>query len=442
MPGGGCAAGGSGYGGGMDSVAIIGTGIAGMGCAWRLHRHVRLTLFEAEAEPGGHTHTVDVVEDGNRFPVDTGFMVYNEVTYPLLTRLFAELGVQTTATDMSFGVQYRPHDLEYCGSGLNRFFAQRRNLLRPRFWRMTADILRFNRLAVGALSQVGALDLTLAEFAERHRFSAAFLQYYLVPMTSAIWSTPPDEMLRFPAHTLLRFMHNHGLLGLRTHHQWRTVTGGSRQYRDKLLAPFRDRVRCGCPVVAVRRTGRGVAVRDATGAEHAFDKVVLATHADTSLRLLEAPTPDERRLLARFPYARNTITLHTDAAVMPRARRAWASWNYRVDALPDGRHHASTHYWMNSLQKLPGRQPYFVSVNGAGLVDRGRVLREFVFDHPMFDKAAVEAQFELPRLNGNGRVYFCGSYFRYGFHEDGLMAGYAAADRLLQQVSAHAELPV
>ncbi|MGC9451794.1 MAG: NAD(P)/FAD-dependent oxidoreductase [Oceanipulchritudo sp.] len=426
----------------METVGIVGTGIAGMACARKIHRDVDLTLFEAELEPGGHTHTVDIREGSKEVPVDTGFMVYNQKTYPLLTGLFRELDVETCPTNMSFGVQFTPDNVEYCGSSLKQLFAQPLNTIRPRFLGMLRDVLRFNRLAVGCLADPDVLGMSLKEFADKNRFGRPFLDYYLVPMTSAIWSTPPDAMLDFPAHTLIRFMYNHGLLGVRTHHQWRTVKNGSRSYRDKLIAPFKDRIRSGCAVRSVRKTGKGVQVRDATGESHTFDKVVFATHADTTLRLLENPDLREERLLACFPYAANSITLHSDPSVMPRRKGAWASWNYRIDAVEGGAHQASTHYWMNSLQRLDTDTPYFVSVNDPGLIREDSILQRFTFDHPMFDKAAVEAQLELPLLNENGKVYFCGSYFRYGFHEDGLMSGYAAADRLLSHIDAHAELVV
>jgi predicted NAD/FAD-binding protein len=400
-------------------------------------------MFEALPRPGGHTNTVDISEDGRSHPVDTGFMVYNEVTYPRLTRLFEELGVETMETDMSFGVQDRTLNLEYCGSGPAQLFAQKRNLLRPGFHAMLADIVRFNRLAVKALDNPDLIGMSLRQFVEKHRFGRRFRDSYLVPMTSAIWSTPPDEMLNFPAHTLLRFLHNHGLLGVRTQHQWRTVKGGSRQYRDKLLAPFREQVHCGCPVRVVEPSEDGVRIRFADDRTSTFDRVVIATHADRALAMIPQPDRRQSRILGSFAYSRNRITLHSDPSVMPRHRRAWASWNYRIDPLPDGRHQASTHYWMNSLQRLRTRNSYFVSVNGSDLVDRENIISEFTFNHPMFSQAAAEAQFELPLLNENGKLYFCGSYFRYGFHEDGLMAGEAAAERLLSHLSdTHAKLPV
>ncbi|MEX0332476.1 MAG: NAD(P)/FAD-dependent oxidoreductase [Puniceicoccaceae bacterium] len=426
----------------MESVAVIGTGIAGMSCARKLFGKVNLSLFEAELEPGGHTHTVDVQEQGADIPVDTGFMVYNEVTYPLLTLLFKELEVETYETDMSFGVQYTPQGLEYCGSNLNRLFAQRRNLLNPKFYGLIRDILRFNKLANAALADPQILDQTLESFAHEHRLGETFLKAYLVPMTSAIWSTPPGTMLQFPAHTLIRFMYNHGLLGVQTQHTWRTVKGGSRSYRDKLIKPFRDHIQCGRPVTEVIRHETNVEVRTADGDKQFFDKVVMATHADTTVRLLQNPTADEERVLSCFKYAANDITLHTDESIMPQNRRAWASWNYRMDTVEGDEEEASTHYWMNSLQDLAAEKNYFVSVNGAEGIREDSILRQFSFDHPIFDKPAVQAQEKLPRLNEAGKLYYCGSYFRYGFHEDGLMSGYAAAEMLLKHTRPHAKLAV
>lgn len=426
----------------MESVAIIGTGIAGMSCAHRLHGRVDLTLFEAEIEPGGHTHTVDIHKPRRSIPVDTGFMVYNETTYPLLTQLFKELKVDTFETEMSFGVQYKPRGIEFCGSTINQVFAQRRNTFSPRFLNMIREIMRFNKLATVQLESSEILDMTLEDFVRTHRFGQTFLDCYLVPMTSAIWSTPPDEMLRFPAHTLIRFMFNHGLLGVNTHHQWRTVKGGSRQYRDKLIAPFKEKIRCGNPVRHIQRTEDGVRLCDASGDWHGFDKVVVATHADTALQMLTDPTVKEADLLGAFPYAANKITLHRDESVMPASRRAWASWNYSVDRLADGTTQASTHYWMNTLQNIQSDENYFVSVNEPGQIDPETIYQEFPFDHPMFSRKAAEAQFELPLLNENRKLYYCGSYFRYGFHEDGILSGYSAAERLLAHSATHAKLAI
>lgn len=425
----------------MESVAIVGTGIAGMACAHRLQGAAEVTLFESCAEPGGHTHTREVSGPDGPIAVDTGFMVYNEVTYPLLTALFAELGVETVETDMSFGVQHRESGLEFCGSGLGGLFAQPLNLLRPRFLGMLREVMRFNRIA-NALCREGVVEeRSLREFLDEHRFGSVFEDHYLLPMTAAIWSTPPDQMLEFPAQTLLRFMYNHGLLGVTTHHQWRTVKGGSRQYRDKILAPFRGRLLCNCPVQSLRRESDRVRLVDGHGAAHVFDRVVLATHADQALRILDEPSATERRLLQAFSYAKNAITLHSDLAVMPKARRAWASWNYRLDPSPNGPM-ASTHYWMNRLQHIPERSPVLVSLNDPGLIDPSKIHAAFSFDHPTFTKAAIEAQRELPSLNRDSRVLFCGAYFRYGFHEDGILAGYNAAREILQASSDDAQFAV
>lgn len=406
-----------------------------MACAHRLRDQADVHLFEAEQEPGGHTHTVDVDEGGNRIPIDTGFMVYNEVTYPLLTALFDELKVQTRPTDMSFSVQNLDANIEFNGSSLNQIFAQRRNLVRPTFWRMLRDIVRFNNIANDLLASGQIEAMSLAEFIKQHDFGPRFLDSYLLPMTSAIWSTPPDEMLAFPAHSLLRFLHNHGLLGMNTQHQWRTVVGGSRSYRDIILHPFKDRLHCGTPVVSVQRhENNHVSLHFSERSSELFDYVIIATHADTALRILHAPLSEENRLLSAFPYAQNSITLHSDSRVMPRRKRAWASWNYSLKRDPSGGILASTHYWMNSLQKVSDKTQYFVSVNAiSGTLDPDKIHKCFQFDHPMFDTRSADAQKDLPHLNTLSRVLFCGSYFRYGFHEDGLMAGYAAADALIER---------
>lgn len=420
----------------MSRLAIIGSGIAGLGCAHFLRRDFDVTLFEAESRPGGHAHTVEVAErgTGRMLPVDTGFMVFNQVTYPLLTRLFAELGVATKPTDMSFSVRHAASGLEFCGSSLNHLFAQRRNLLRPRFYRMLAAINRFNREAVAALDQPGAQLGTLREYVSRREYGEDFLNLYLVPMSSAVWSTPPRLMLGFPALTLLRFFHNHGFLGLHTQHPWRTVTGGSRTYVEQLTAPWRDRVRLGQPALAVSRHEQGVTVTSGHGAPEHFDQVILACHADQALRLLQDPRPDETRLLGAFRYQPNIATLHTDASVMPRTRLAWSSWNYEIASGGDDPA-AATHYWMNALQGVSDRENYFVSINRPEAIDPARVLRRIPCEHPLFDLAALAAQPQLPGLNAAALnttgTYFAGSYFRYGFHEDALLSAYNLSTLLL-----------
>lgn len=415
-----------------------------MSAAARLASSCELTLFERNSYVGGHTNTVVVSSGDQAVPVDTGFMVYNEVTYPRLTALFCDLGVETQPTDMSFGVHHRSRDLYWSSRFPFGFLAQTRNLARPAFWRMVRDLTRFNRQATRILDDPAWSERSMADLVESLGLSRTFLDLYLLPMIAAIWSSPHDQMLEFPAVTMIRFLHNHGLLGVTTQHPWRTVVGGSRQYREKLIAPFRDRIELARPATGLTRTPEGrVVVADSTGARHLFDAVIVATHGDEALALLEQPTDDETRLLGAFSYAANEVVLHTDEHVMPPRRRAWASWNYEIHpTYPDGTGAlaASTHYWMNALQKLPTAQPYFVSVNPApASIDPAKICWSTTYHHPTFDLPAARAQRELPLLNAAGPIYFAGSYFRYGFHEDALMAGEAAASALLS--SHHASSP-
>jgi predicted NAD/FAD-binding protein len=411
-------------------VAVTGTGISGLGAAHFLHPRVDLTLFEQDAHVGGHSNTLSIDEGGRRVPFDTGFMVFNRFTYPNLTRLFAELGVATKPTSMSFSVQHLPSDIEYNGTGFGGLFGQRRNLLRPSHWRMLSAIARFNREAVEALADPRWESHTLASYVALRGYGAEFLERYLVPMGAAVWSTAPEQMLEFPAMTLLRFWHNHGFLGMRTHHQWYTVVDGAEAYVARLTAPFADRIRQNERVVQVSRRADGVQLTTAKGETHAFDKVILACHADQALAMLGDPTPDERRLLGAFRYSANETIVHTDASVMPRTRRCWASWNYRVGA---GAADASTHYWMNNLQGLETREPIFVSLNARALIAPEKIIRTIDYAHPLFDRAAVAAQAELPRLNAvvrNKTTYFAGAWFKYGFHEDGFTSGLECARAL------------
>jgi predicted NAD/FAD-binding protein len=421
----------------MTRLAIVGTGIAGLGCAHFLRRDFDITLFEQNAHAGGHSNTVMVKEPVTErpLPVDTGFMVFNRVTYPLLNRLFDELGVESKPTRMSFSVRHADSGLEYCGSSLNHLFAQRRNLLSPRFYRMLASISRFNREAVEALDDPGVQEMTLGEFVGRRGYGDDFLSLYLAPMSSAVWSTPPELMNGFPAATLLRFFHNHGFLGLDTQHPWLTVSGGSRAYVEKLTAPWRDRIRLGDGAARVSRPGGSVRVELASGEAHVFDKVILACHADQALALLSDPRPEESRLLGEFMYQKNTATLHTDSSVMPRTRLAWASWNYEISRAGSGDSPTATHYWMNSLQGVSEREDYFVSINRPGAIDPAKVIRTIAYEHPLFNLGALRSQRGLPGLNGAPGAatgtYFAGSYFRYGFHEDAFQSAVELSGALL-----------
>ncbi|WP_415908921.1 NAD(P)/FAD-dependent oxidoreductase [Oleiharenicola sp. Vm1] len=418
-------------------LAIVGTGISGLGCAHFLHRHFDVTLFEQNRHTGGHTHTVTVPErdTGRPLPIDTGFMVFNYETYPQLTRLFSQLNVPVKKTDMSFSVRHEDTGLEFSGSSLNHLFCQRRNLLRPSFYRMLWQIDRFNREALDALENPEWADVTLADYVRRRGYGADFLHLYVIPMSSAVWSTPPARMLQFPARTLLRFFHNHGFLGLHTQHQWWTVDGGAQQYVLRLTTPWRDRIRHDTRVIAVRRSPDGVFVTTEDRHTERFDKVVLAAHGHESLALLADATPDETRLLREFQYQPNTATLHTDAAVMPRTRLAWSAWNYSIARNAAGEVEPMTIYWMNRLQGVSDRENYFVSINRPDRLDPRKILRAIAYEHPLFTLGAVRAQQEIPALNaaaaGATETYFCGAWTRYGFHEDGFLSAVNLARLLL-----------
>ncbi len=423
----------------MTRVAIVGTGIAGLGCAHFLHRDFDITLFEQNDYAGGHSNTVMVEEPGTvrQLPVDTAFMVFNRVTYPLLSRLFDSLAVPTKPAPMSFSVRHAETGLEYCGSSVNRLFAQRRNLFSPRFHRMLRAIHRFNREAVEALDEPALQRKTLGEFVRERGYGSDFLSLYLAPMSSAVWSTPPGKMESFPAVTLLRFFHNHGFLGLHTQHPWLTVEGGSRAYVERIVSPWKGRIRLGNGAARISRSGGGVRVDSRSGQSDLFDKAILACHADQALSLIADPRPEESRLLREFKYQRNVATLHTDPSVMPRTRLAWASWNYEIGRGAPGESATATHYWMNSLQGVSDRQDYFVSVNRPQAIDPRRVIRTIEYDHPLFNLGALRAQGELPLLNagaaGATETYFAGSYFRYGFHEDALLSAADLSGALLRR---------
>jgi predicted NAD/FAD-binding protein len=412
-------------------LALIGTGISGMACGYFLHRKYDLTVYEQNRYIGGHTNTVSVEEEGREIFIDTGFMVYNEVTYPNFTKLLDGLNVPTRPTTMSFSVQHVPSGLEYCGSGIAGLFAQRQNLINPSFLSMLYQVDRFNRESAEILEKGNYDRCTLREYVADRKYGSDFMEKYLIPMSSAVWSTPREQMMDFPATTLLRFFYNHGFLGLHTQHPWRTIVGGSKTYRDRLIAPFSDRILTGRAARKVWREEKTIRVGDSIGDTREFDAVIFACHADQTLRLLADPTLDESRLLPAFPYQKNIATLHTDTTVMPKTRQAWSSWNYRVT--PNGHPEssaASTIYYMNSLQKVSQKRDYFVSINDQGTVRDEKILLQLEYEHPVFHLQAVDAQKELQKLNQSGRTFFCGSYFSNGFHEDGLNAALEVCRKL------------
>ncbi|CAN5861667.1 NAD/FAD-binding protein [soil metagenome] len=407
-------------------VAVVGAGVAGLGAAWLLSKQHDVVVYEREDRFGGHSCTVDAPARSGHQPVDVGFIVFNERNYPNLVALLDHLGVATENSDMSFAVSLDRGRFEY-GSSFASYFAQRRNVVRPSFLRMTHDILRFNRLAPQLLERSEDLDFTIGDFVDEAGFGAAFRDRYLVPMAACIWSTPIGRMLDYPAQTFVRFFNNHGLLTVGSQLSWRTVSGGSRSYVDRIVTPLRQRARLGTPASAVRRDVDGAHVRDAAGHWDRFDKVILACHADQALALLSDADAPERDLLGRFAYSSNEVWLHADATLMPRRRSAWSSWNYVADG-EDRDSAVSVTYWMNRLQSLADDAPLFVSVNPARTPQSA--LQRFTFEHPMYDAGAIRAQRGLHALQGVRDTYFCGSYCGYGFHEDALSAGLDVAEQL------------
>ncbi|MES1994421.1 MAG: FAD-dependent oxidoreductase [Pseudomonadota bacterium] len=407
------------------NIAIVGSGISGLSAAWMLARQHEVTVFEQNDYLGGHTHTVDAPAPDGAVAVDTGFIVYNEANYPHLTALFRHLGVATRDSDMSFGVSIDGGALEYAGDNLNALFGQRRNLLKPSHWQMLREILRFNRLAKRLLDDPELDTQSLGDFLDAHRFGETLRTRYLLPMAAAIWSCPPRTMLAFPAAGFMRFFNNHGLLDVQGHPQWRTVVGGSHSYVGKLTEHFRSGLRVGQGVRTIRRDDKGVTVVDQAGTAQRFDQVVLACHADQALALLEQPGFWESSLLGAFPYQPNRVVLHSDARLMPQRRRLWSSWNYLSGTNVAGDRAVAVSYWMNRLQGLPETRPYFVTLNPLSEPDPAQVWGEYHYDHPVFSQRAMRAQPLLDRIQGQRRTWFCGAYFGYGFHEDGIRSGLA-----------------
>ena len=408
------------------NIAVVGTGISGMAAAWLLSQRHEVTVFEQDRRVGGHSNTVTVDAPGGAVAVDTGFIVYNERTYPNLTALFAHLDVSTAPSEMSFSVSLDGGRLEYSGSGLAGLLAQKRNLLRPRFWAMLRDLVRFYRDAPGDLAAAYASGVTLGAYLDAGGYGEAFRRDHLLPMAAAIWSAPAGAMSAFPAASFIRFFDNHGLLSLRDRPQWRHVVGGSRTYVDRLTRDYADRIRLGAPVAGIHRDADSVRIRDRSGQVQLFDDVVIAAHADQALAMLADPTPSERRLLGAFRYGRNTAVLHSDTRLMPRRRAVWSSWNNMGHASSTSP--PTVTYWMNRLQRIPGDEPFFVTLNPQG--EPRDVWRTETYDHPVFDTAAIAAQAQLWSLQGERKTWFCGAYFGAGFHEDGLQAGLAVAEAL------------
>lgn len=399
-------------------IAIVGSGISGLVAAYLLHREHDIHVFEAAGYVGGHAHTVDIATTDGSVSVDTGFIVYNESTYPQFTRLLRRLGVATQPSMMSFSVRMEEPELEYNGSTLRQLFVQPSNLLRPRFHRMLRDILRFNRAAPAAIRD-GAPGQTLGDYVTEAGYSQAFIQHYLVPMGSAIWSSPATSVLAMPAAFFVRFFENHGMLSVNDRPAWRTITGGSARYVERLTRDFRSRIRLHSPVTGIRRIPDAVLVDG-----ERFDHAVIACHSDQALRSLADPSLAERQILGAIPYQRNEVLLHTDATVLPKRRRAWAAWNYRGPARGDAP--VAVTYNMNLLQSLTTPDTICLTLNDRERLDPSRIIEAFTYEHPLFDAAATRAQARHGEISGVRRTHYCGAYWGHGFHEDGIVSAIRA----------------
>jgi uncharacterized protein len=413
--------------GNMKKIAVIGSGISGLSAAYLLSSRHEVSLLEQDSRIGGHTHTHTIETTAGPLPIDSGFIVHNDQTYPNFIRLMAKLGVVRINSHMSFSVKDSATGLEWSSKGLNGFFADRSRLFSPSHFRLLADVMRFNRTAAKALEN-GEAELPLGEYMDRHNYSREFRDYYLYPTASAIWSTAPARILEFPAMTLIRFFRNHGLLGVDSHHQWRTLRGGCSSYIPHLLAPLGNRVYLNSGVQAIHREEKHVRVVVANGRQLEFDEVVLATHGDVALRLLAQPTPNETAVLSAFQTSLNDAVLHTDESLLPKRRSAWAAWNYNLNL--KGNTAPTLSYHMNLLQSLPTRENYCVTLNATEAIRPDRILRRMQYRHPLYTLEAVRSQQRWDEISGRDRVHFCGAYWRYGFHEDGLVSAMRVARTL------------
>jgi predicted NAD/FAD-binding protein len=408
-------------------IGIIGSGVSGLTAAHLLHREHEIVVFEADTRIGGHVHTVDVETSRGHVGIDTGFIVFNDRTYPNFVRLLSMLGVDWQTSSMGFSVRCERSGLEYGGDSLAALFAQRRNLVRPSFHRMLRDVLRFHREARAFLAKSEG-DPTLGEFLAERRYSRELVDHYLVPMCAAVWSADPRSVLDIPSRTLLRFFERHGLLSVKDRPQWRVVRGGSARYVEALVRPFRDRIRTACPAVRVSRDERGAAVTLRGGDTLRFDRVILACHSDQALALLADPSDAEREILGAIAYQENEAILHTDASVLPRRRRAWSSWNYHLPEKDRGR--ATVTYCMNLLQGLDLPETFCVTLNRSDAIDPARIVRRIVYHHPVFTASAVAAQARHDAVDGVRNTHFCGAWWGHGFHEDGVRSALAVCDKL------------
>lgn len=409
------------------TLAVVGTGMAGMSAAYFLKDDFEVTVFEKNDYVGGHTNTVYVSEEDRQIPIDTGFMVFNEETYPLMCRLFKKLDVPYHDTSMSFCVYDYNRAFEYNGGSFGDLFTQKKNAISPSFWKMLIDIYRFGKGVPRYLSEPEFDGISLGDLIKREGLGDGFTDDYLLPMTAAVWSTPHYEMLRFPARTMIRFLQNHGLTGIDTQHQWKTVEKGSETYKQKLIATFRDRIKTNAKVTKVHRANGKAVVTLNDGTENIFDKVVLASHADETREILQSPTPLEKELLAPFHYQKNEAWLHTDSSIMPKIKRNWSSWN---QVQRDGERF--TVYYMNCLQPISKKIDYFININGTQFIDEKKVIKKITYHHPLFGVETEKAQRRLHELNQkDGVIQFCGAWFRYGFHEDALMSSVQMCQNLL-----------
>ena len=412
-------------------IAIIGSGIAGNVAAYKLREAHDITVFESGSYVGGHTNTVDVYEDDRSIAVDTGFIVFNDRTYPNFIRLLDEIGQASQPSEMSFSVQADDGNVEYSGSSLNGLFAQRRNIVRLPFYRMIRDILRFNRTALPSIDHLDDEE-TLGNYLRKNAYSHEFIDHYLIPMAAAIWSAEPGSVLEMPVRFLVRFFDNHGLLQISDRPIWRVIKGGSREYVGKLVAGHRDRIRLNSPVQSIRRIDDRVEVHSATGGTESFDYVFVACHSDQALSLLKDPTPAERQVLGTIQYQSNEAILHTDASLMPKKRCAWAAWNYHIPR--DSSRHVAVTYNMNILQGLDANKQYLVTLNNDRHIDPDKVIRTVQYEHPVFSRESVAAQRRQAEINDD-RTFFCGAYWRSGFHEDGVVSALNALGHFEERLS-------